>query len=131
MELVGKKEFAAAALDSKSETFVVYVMALSFVISFSFSPFHIHPCCKPQIAILIAKKASKKMSDKYIDFTDVFSPDLAFDFRKHSGINNYAIKLVNSQQLSYEPIYSLGLVELETSKTYIETNLANKFIRLS
>ena len=28
-------------------------------------------------------------------------------------------------------IYSLGLVELETLKIYIETNLANRFNRLS
>ena len=35
------------------------------------------------------------------------------------------------KQPPYGPIYSLGSVELETLKTYIETNLANGFIRLS
>ena len=34
-------------------------------------------------------------------------------------------------QLFYELIYSLGLVELETLKTYIKINLANNFIRRS
>ena len=29
---------------------------------------------------------------------------------------------------SYGPIYSLGLIELKTLKTYINTNLANSFI---
>ena len=45
-------------------------------------------------------------------------------------MNDYAIKLVHNRQLSYEPIYSLGPVELKTLKTYIETNLANDFIKL-
>ena len=46
-------------------------------------------------------------------------------------INNHAIKLVDDWQPSYGPIYSLGQVELETLKTYIETNLKNGFIRPS
>ena len=43
-------------------------------------------------------------------------------------LNQHAIKLQEGKQLSYRPIYSLGLVELETLKTYIKTNLANVFI---
>ena len=46
-------------------------------------------------------------------------------------INNHIIKLVNGQQPPYGVIYSLGSIELETLKTYIKTNLANKFIRQS
>lgn len=46
-------------------------------------------------------------------------------------INNHAIKLVDGQQLPYGPIYSLEPLELETLKAYIETNLANEFIKLS
>ena len=38
---------------------------------------------------------------------------------------------MGDQQPSYGSIYSLGLIELETLKTYIDTNLANGFIRLS
>ena len=44
-------------------------------------------------------------------------------------INEYAIELKNDKQPPYRPIYSLGLVELETLKTYIKINLANGFIR--
>ena len=68
---------------------------------------------------------------KYANFIDVFFSDLAFKLSKNIGINNYTIKLVNSQQLLYRPIYSLRPVELETLKAYIETTLANKFIRPS
>lgn len=50
---------------------------------------------------------------------------------KYTRINNHAIQLVDSQQLLYRPIYSLGLMELETLKEYIEINLINRFIKLS
>ena len=51
---------------------------------------------------------------------------------EHPEINNHAIELVNEcQQPPNGPIYSLKPVELETLKAYIETNLANSFIRLS
>ena len=43
--------------------------------------------------------------------------------------NQYAIEFQKSQQLPYEPIYSLEPVELKILKTYIETNLANGFIQ--
>ena len=44
-------------------------------------------------------------------------------------MNEYAIKLEEGKQPHFGPIYSLGPVELETLKTYIEINLANGFIR--
>ena len=46
-------------------------------------------------------------------------------------MNEHAIELEEGKQPPFGPIYSLGPVELETLKTYIETNLANGFIRLS
>ena len=80
---------------------------------------------------MIAKKASIKVLAKYLDFADVFSPDLASELSKYTKINNHAIELVKSQQPLYRPIYSLGPVKLEILKAYIETNLANGFIRPS
>ena len=78
---------------------------------------------------MIAEEAPTKVSAKYSDFADVFSLDLASKLPKHTRINNHAIELVNGQQLPYGPIYSLGPIESETLKTYIETNLVNGFIR--
>lgn len=86
---------------------------------------------KPQIAGLIAKTAFIKISAIYTNFVDIFSPNLAFKLFRHTGINNHIIELENSQQLSYKPLYSLGLVELETLKAYIKTNLVNGFIKPS
>ena len=133
VELVGKKEFAAAALDPESETFVVHVASLSSDASPSSSPLEldVHPSRRPQVSGLIAKEAPTKVPAEYSDFADVFSPDLASKLPEHTGINDHAIELVDGQQPPYGPIYSLGPVELETLKAYIETNLANGFIRPS
>ena len=131
VKLVGKKEFVAATLDPEHETYVVHVGSVSSVVLPSSSPLNVHPFRRPQIAGLIDEEAPTKVPAKYSDFADIFSLDLAFVLPEHTGINDHAIKLVNGQQPPYGPIYSLGPVELETLKAYIETNLANGFIRSS
>ena len=47
---------------------------------------------------------------------------------KNTSIKKYAIKLEDDKQPPYEPIYSVGLIELEILKTYIETHLKTGFI---
>ena len=133
VELVDKKEFAAAALDPEHETYVVYIASLSStpLASFGSPPLNVHPSQRPQISGLIAEEAPTKVPAEYSDFADVFSADLASELPEHTGINDHAIELVEGQQPPYGPIYSLGPVELETLKAYIETNLANGFIRPS
>ena len=86
IELVSKKKFAFAALDPESETFVIHVASLSYVMLLSFSPFDVHPSHRSQIAGLISKEAFTKVPSKYIDFTDVFSLDLEFKFPEHTRI---------------------------------------------
>ena len=88
-----------------------------------------HPSKRAQIAHLKSDKVSIKVSSKYADFADVFSPKLAVELFKYIEINNYAIELVDNQQLSYDLIYSLSSIELKTFKVYIENNLANNFIK--
>ena len=48
---------------------------------------------------------------------------------ENTGINEHVIKLQDGKQPPYGPIYSLGLVELETLKTYIEIYLKTGFIQ--
>ena len=79
----------------------------------------------------MANETPTSIPTEYSDFANVFSPKLASELAKHTGINDHAINLVDDWQPPYGPIYSLGLVELETLKTYIETNLANGFIKPS
>ena len=135
IELVGKKEFAAVALDPKHKTYIVHVGSVSFHVSPNSSAsqlkLDVHPFYKPQISSLIVEEASTKVSAKYLDYTDVFSSDLASELPEHIGINDHAIELVEDQQPPSGPIYNLRPVEFETLKAYIETHLINKFIRSS
>ena len=128
---MGKKEFTIAALNPEYEIYIIHMEFVNSVVLLSSSLLNVHFFRRPQIAGLIVEKALTKVSTKYSDFADVFSPALASKFPKHIGINDHAIKLINGQQPLYGPIYSLGPVELETLKAYIETNLANGFIRPS
>ena len=149
---MGKKEFATTAFDPEHETYIIHVASLSsapLVASLDVYPFRrpqisgliaeealvasldVHPSRGPQISGLIAEEAPTKVPAEYLDFADVFSPDLASELPEYTGINNHTIELVEGQQPPYGPIYSLGPVELETLKAYIETNLANGFIRPS
>ena len=86
VELVGKKEFAAIALDPEYETYVVHAASLD-----------VHPSRRPQISGLIAEEAPTKVPVEYLDFTDIFSPDLASELPEHIGINDHAIELVEGQ----------------------------------
>ena len=108
------------------KTFVVHVAALNVDLSNE-----MHPLKRAQIAHLKAVEAPIKVSSKYADFTDVFSPKLVVKPPKHMGINNHVIKLVDNLQPLYSLIYRLGPIELETMKIYIKNNLTSGFIRPS
>ena len=122
VELINKKKFAKVALDEKSETFVIYVASLNLTPG-------IHPDRAAQIASLLTEEV--KIPDEYSDFTDVFSKEKALVLPERIELNEHAIDLENGKQPPYGPIYSLGPVELETLKTYIETHLKTGFIRPS
>ena len=60
-----------------------------------------------------------------------FLEKLANVLLEQTGAKKSTIELEPDKQPLYGPIYNLDPVELETLKTYIETNLANGFIRAS
>ena len=124
VKLINKKEFAKAALDENIEVFVMNISSLSLG-----SKITIHPAQKAQIALLLGGKVT--VPAKYLDFTDLFLKHSANVLSKHTKIDEHAIKLEDGKQPLYRLIYSLGLVKLETLKTYIKTNLANGFIQPS
>ncbi len=76
-------------------------------------------------------EAPTEVPSEYTDFVDIFLSKLVIELPEHMRINNHFIELVDDWQLPYNPIYSLGLVELEILKAYIKNNLANGFIRSS
>ena len=53
------------------------------------------------------------------------------EFPENTAINEHTIKQEEDKQPLFAPIYGLGQVKLETLKTYMETNLANGFIKPS
>ena len=105
-------------LNEHIKAFVMHVTFLSTIA--------IHLARKAQIVLLITEEV--KIPTKYSDFLDVFSKAKASILSEITELNQHVIKLYEDQQPLYGLIYSLGSVELETLKTYIETNLANGFI---
>ena len=65
---------------------------------------------------------------EYSDYSNIFFVENAAELLENTGMNDHTIKLKEGKQPPFEPIYSLGQVELETLKIYIETSLANDFI---
>ena len=122
VEFIHKMEFDKVVLDEKSETFVVYVVSLNLTPG-------IHPDRAAQIASLLIEKV--RIPDEYSDFAIIFIEAKALVLPERTKHNGHAINLENDKQPPYEPIYSLGLVELEILKTYIETHLKTRFIRPS
>ena len=122
VQMIDYRKFAAAALNSNKDVFIVHVAYLGAKMS-------IHPARKAQIALLLAKKVS--VPEKYADFSDVVFKESAAVLPKCSDMNKHVIDLEPGKQLAYGPIYSLGPIELETLNTYIEINLTNGFIQSS
>ena len=91
VELVRKKKFAAAALDSGYEIFVVHVASLESLSQED----NVYPSCRAQIAVLMANEAPTSIPTESSDFADVFSPELASELLEHTGINDHAIELVD------------------------------------
>lgn len=121
--MVRKTDFAVVAFDLDDEIFVIHI------ISFASSELNVYLSCRVQIVLLKADKVPIAILSKHSNFTNVISPDLVAKLAKYNKINNHTIDLLNSQQPPYRSIYSLILVKLEISKTYIKINLANSFIR--
>ena len=86
---------------------------------------------RAQVGALIFNETPTEVPAEYSDYSDVFLAENVAELPENTGINEHAIKLKEDKQPPFGPIYSLGPVELEMLKTYIETNLANGFIRPS
>lgn len=89
VELINKREFAKAALNKSSETFVIYISVLETMT--------IYLSRAAQIAILQWDKALTEIPAKYSDYVNVFSSDLAIELSKNIEINEHTIKLINNE----------------------------------
>ena len=89
----------------------------------------IHPNKIAQVVSLLTKEV--EILDKYANFTDVFLKEKTLVLADRTKLNKHTIDLKNDKQPPYRPIYSLGLIELETLKTYIKTHVKTGFIQPS
>ena len=81
--------FVAIALDLEYKAFIIYVVALS--INLGDEIYHLK---RALIAHLNADKALTKVSNKYVDFSNVFSSKLIAKISKQIKIINDIIELV-------------------------------------
>ena len=125
VQIVDSKEFIIAALDVGSETFVVHVTIQEQ------EKMLVHFKRQAQVRALIFNEAPIKILAEYSDYNNVFLVENAAELLKHTGINDHAIKLEESKQPRFEPIYNLGSIKLKNLKIYIKINLANNFIQPS
>ena len=79
---------------------------------------------------MLFDKIPIKILAKYFNYNKVFLEENVTKLLEYTKINNHIIKLEESKQLFFKPIYSLKSMKLEILKTYIKTNLVNGFIQL-
>ena len=127
VQIINKKNFVIAVLDTDSKTFVVHMAIWEQeempVYSKKQAQIEAH------VGALLFNKALTEILAKYFDYSDIFLAEYVAKLPENTGINKHAIKLEEGKQPSFGPIYSLGSIELETLKIYIKTNLANGFIQ--
>ena len=90
----------------------------------------VHSKRQVHVKALLFDKASTAVPAEYSDYSNIFSGENAAELLENTEMNEHVMELEKSKQQLFRPIYNLRPVELETLKTYIETNLAISFIRL-
>lgn len=78
-----------------------------------------------------ADKAPTKIVSEYLNYANGFLINFAIELPEHNVMNDHTIKIIEGKQPLYRPIYSLGLVELETLKIYIKAYLKTGFFQPS
>lgn len=81
------------------------------------------------MAFLLISNTFRAVFSKYANVIDIFYLEFVAKFPKYIQINNHLINLVDGQQPSHKPIYSLKSVKLKILKMYIKIKLINNFIQ--
>ena len=84
---------------------------------------------KAQVRVILFNKTFTKVPVKYSNYSNVFLVKYTAKLLENTKINKHVIKLEKDKQPLFDPIYSQKLIELETLKIYIKTNLINNFIQ--
>ena len=110
VEIIDKKEFAAAALNADNETSIIHVSALAEPTTMP-----IYSSCQAQVAVLTSEET--EIPTEYSNFSNFFSSNSTAELPEDTGINDHPIDLLDDKQSPFGLIYSLKLVELEILKT--------------
>ena len=125
-DVIDPKEFAQLAIDKEAHCFVIHARQ---VVNTNEPPVHRERRAHIGQASSAATE-TVQLPPEYSEYSDVFSDSGAAELPEH-GPADHAIDLMDERQPPYGPIYNLNEVELETLRGYIESNLANGFIRPS
>ena len=128
VQLVDPKEFVIVAIDADSKTFVLYVVIWEWEEMLVHSEKWAQIQDIAQVKTLLFAEIFTKVPAEYFNYSNIFLAENTAELLEKTKINEHAIKLEESKQPPFKPIYSLGPMEFETLKTYIKTNLANGFI---
>ncbi len=126
VDVIDPKEFAKLALDKEAHCFVIHARQVTTA---NEPPVHRDRQQHIAQANNVVTEAVELPSE-YSEYSDVFSDSGAAELPEH-GPADHAIDLMDERQPPHGPIYNLNEVELETLRGYIESNLANGFIRPS
>lgn len=80
-----------------------------------------------QISLLLVEKFT--IPAKYLNFMYIFLKKSIKMLLKYNKANEHVVELEKDKQPTDRPIYSQKLVELQTPKIYIKTNLTIGFIK--
>lgn len=122
VKLVNKNKFFEVASNNIIFDFMVYIYSLGTKV-------RVYLPKKAQIFLFLVEKIT--ILFEYLDFKDIFLKKLSEMLRKPNKVHKHKIQLAKNQQLFYNYIYNLKLVEFKIFQNNIQINIANSFFILS
>ena len=124
VNIIKLEDFAELAINKNANCFAIHVSQVM-----SANEPSMHQDRQDHIARANVAR-TVNLPSEYVKYFDIFSNSDTAELPSHEP-TDHVIDLIDEKQPSYGPIYSLNEVELNTLRGYIETNLANDFIRSS
>ena len=91
MVVLAISEFTATVFKLEYKVFIVYITAVSVD-----STYEVYSSKKTQMTYLKVDKTFSKVSSKYANFENIFSPKLIIELPKLIRINNHIIKSIDN-----------------------------------
>ena len=124
MNIIKLEDFVELAINKNADCFAIYANQVMSVNEPSMYQDRQDYITRINVARTV------NLPSEYIKYFDIFSDSDAIELPSHEPAN-HIIDFIDEKQSSYDSIYSLNEVELNTLRDYIEINLTNDFIRSS